>query len=317
MRPLLTATSLALVFAWTPLAAADRSFELPPISALDASPEADRALLLDERTGERRSVYIGDSYAGTFRLIDIDAARIVLKESTRDDTYYVLPVHGAERAERQRERRASRGQDAGDLIDPYGSGEDSNTRGEPGRAPHPSATIDPYGSGEDSDSVRTVPAPDRARAGHRRADAERDEPSERPSERDERHQDERADSEESDRRGTGQDDRRDDSPATPAERRELSRAAIDAALADLDDLERQAEVRAEPEGVRIVRLDSDSFVHELGFRQGDLIRRVAGRTLDSVEAAAALYAHLARAEEVTVLLERAEREIRLEFDLVP
>jgi hypothetical protein len=106
-------------------------------------------------------------------------------------------------------------------------------------------------------------------------------------------------------------------PGDPMWPREVSRARLDATLSDFRALERQIAIRSEGTGVRIISLATHSLMYDMGLRQGDLIQRVAGRQLDTVEAAAALYAHLARTDRFEVELVREGRPVVLHYRLVP
>lgn len=105
--------------------------------------------------------------------------------------------------------------------------------------------------------------------------------------------------------------------AVPEERRRLSRRQLDAALADFSALARQMNIeRAEGGGIRVIELERGSFVARLGIERGDVIRRVAGHTIDTVDEAAAAYAALSRARHVLVELERDGAPLRIRFQLV-
>jgi len=122
-----------------------------------------------------------------------------------------------------------------------------------------------------------------------------------------------------------------DLPAAPAESRavraptprsaasaprKLSRRELDSALADFSALARTMQIEpVDGGGIRIVELESGSFVARLGLETGDVIKRVAGHSIDTVDQAAAAYAALSRAKDVMVELERGGRPLRLRFRL--
>jgi hypothetical protein len=100
-------------------------------------------------------------------------------------------------------------------------------------------------------------------------------------------------------------------PAQPLSRREL-----DWALSDFAALSRQIRIeRADGGGVRIVELERGSFLARLGIKRGDVVRRVAGHTIDTVDQAADAYAALADARDVVVELERRGKPLRMRYRL--
>jgi hypothetical protein len=103
----------------------------------------------------------------------------------------------------------------------------------------------------------------------------------------------------------------------PEQSRKLSRRELDAALADFSALARQMNIEpVEGGGIRVVEIERGSFVARLGIERGDVIKRVAGHSIDTVDEAAAAYAALARAKQVLVELERGGAPLRLRFQLV-
>lgn len=66
-------------------------------------------------------------------------------------------------------------------------------------------------------------------------------------------------------------------------------------------------------GVRIVELERGSFLAGLGIERGDVIRRVAGHAVDTVDQAAAAYAVVATAREVLVEIERRGAPLRIRY----
>jgi hypothetical protein len=100
------------------------------------------------------------------------------------------------------------------------------------------------------------------------------------------------------------------------EARPLSRRKLDAALADFSALARQMRIeRAPGGGIRILELDRTSFVAEVGLQRGDVVKRVAGHPIDTVDQAAAAYAALGRARQVVVEIERRGAPLRLRYRL--
>ena len=265
--------AFAAVLVATPGAvAADARFDLPRVTVTEASPASSRARIIDEETGRRSELALGDRYADQFLLVSVKADRIVLRRLGADAIYYVLPVTDHARA---------------------------GPRSRPAEiAAAELAPLDPYAEPR---AIRRVIAPQRAHAAPASADlddapapldpydaAPPTAPGEDAADGDER-----------------------------AESRQLSRAELDDALADLQALEQTIAIHSGPEGLRITALAAGSFIHRLGLRRGDLVRRVAGRSLASMGAAAALYAHLARTDEVAVEIIRGEQSITLRYHLVP
>jgi len=106
-------------------------------------------------------------------------------------------------------------------------------------------------------------------------------------------------------------------PAQPAEQaRKLSRRDLDGALADFSALAKQMRIeRAAGGGVRILDLERGSFVAQLGLERGDVVKRVAGLPIDTVDKAAAAYAAIASAKEVLVDLDRRGASVRIRYQL--
>lgn len=97
----------------------------------------------------------------------------------------------------------------------------------------------------------------------------------------------------------------------------LQRAGLDAALGRAECIVRQA--RAVPlyrdgavVGFKLYAIRPSSFYHALGFRNGDIVLAVAGRALESPDAALAAYEAARQADEVEVELERrGERRVHV------
>ena len=107
-------------------------------------------------------------------------------------------------------------------------------------------------------------------------------------------------------------------PANPPreQQRKLSRRQLDAALADFSALGKQIRIeRAAGGGVRIADIERGSFFAGLGFEPGDLVRRVDGHPIGTVDEAAAAYASLASARDVLVEIERRGAPLRIRFQL--
>ncbi len=103
-------------------------------------------------------------------------------------------------------------------------------------------------------------------------------------------------------------------PEEPAQT--LSRRELDWALSDFAALSRQIRIeRVDDGGVRIAELERGSFLARLGIKRGDVVLRVAGHPIDTVDQAAAAYAALADARDVVVELERRGKPLRLRYRL--
>jgi hypothetical protein len=98
--------------------------------------------------------------------------------------------------------------------------------------------------------------------------------------------------------------------------KDLSRRELDWALSDFAALSKQIRIeRASGGGVRILDLERGSFVDKLGIKRGDVVKRVAGHSIDTVDEAAAAYAALESARDVVVELERRGAPLRLRYRL--
>jgi hypothetical protein len=97
----------------------------------------------------------------------------------------------------------------------------------------------------------------------------------------------------------------------------LSRRELDWALSDFAALSKQIRIeRVAGGGVRIASLERGSFVDRLGLKRGDVVKRVAGHSINTVDEAAAAYAALASARDVVVELERRGTPLRLRYRLI-
>ncbi|HWM85601.1 MAG TPA: hypothetical protein VNO33_07180 [Kofleriaceae bacterium] len=110
---------------------------------------------------------------------------------------------------------------------------------------------------------------------------------------------------------------RNQAPAASKEQaRPLSRRDLDSALADFSSLARQLQIeRAQGGGVRIIEIERGSFFAQLGLQRGDVVKRVAGHEVDTVDEAADAYAALARAKHVLVEIERRGAPVRIRYRL--
>ena len=101
------------------------------------------------------------------------------------------------------------------------------------------------------------------------------------------------------------------------ERIQLRRDDLDRALADFGALARQAQIEpAAGGGIRLLEVAGGSLFARVGLKKGDVVRRVAGHELSSVDAAAAAYADLLARSRATVELERAGHSLAIEIQLI-
>ncbi|MCW7752960.1 type II secretion system protein GspC [Desulfobotulus sp. H1] len=90
---------------------------------------------------------------------------------------------------------------------------------------------------------------------------------------------------------------------------EVSRDMIDESLQDINSLMRQIRIRpnfedGQPAGLRVDRLRSDSIFRQLGLENGDVIKGVNGREIQSVDDALTFYDQLRNASTVSLQVER-------------
>lgn len=113
-----------------------------------------------------------------------------------------------------------------------------------------------------------------------------------------------------------------DAAAAPAPRpgeesRRLSRRELDAALSDFSAISREVQIELAPGGgVRITKLAKRSIVARAGLKVGDVVRRVAGHTIDTVDDAAAAYAAVMSSRNVLVEITRRGAPVRIRYQLV-
>ncbi|MCL0039954.1 hypothetical protein M1N02_00625 [Thermodesulfovibrionales bacterium] len=69
-------------------------------------------------------------------------------------------------------------------------------------------------------------------------------------------------------------------------------------------------------GYRLSRLKDGSFLHQLGFRRGDIIKRVNGKVIDSPEEAMALFARLGDMTAISVDMLREGKKTSLFVEII-
>jgi hypothetical protein len=98
--------------------------------------------------------------------------------------------------------------------------------------------------------------------------------------------------------------------------RKLSRKELNQALSDFARLSREIKIEvADGGGIRIVELTRGSFVDRIGLEKGDVVRKVAGHRIDTVDDAAGAYAAVMRAKQVDVEGERRGAHLHIRYEL--
>ena len=104
--------------------------------------------------------------------------------------------------------------------------------------------------------------------------------------------------------------------AARSEKRRLSRKELDRALSDSAALTREIKIeRATGGGILVADLAKGSFAARAGIEKGDVVRRVAGHAIDTVDDAASAYAALLEAKQVVVELERRGARLHITYQL--
>ena len=101
-----------------------------------------------------------------------------------------------------------------------------------------------------------------------------------------------------------------------SEKRKLSRKELDRALADFAALTRDIKIElATGGGILVTELAKGSFPARNGIEKGDVVRRVAGHAIDTVDDAASAYAAVMKAKQVVVEIERRGARLHLTYQL--
>lgn len=169
------------------------------------------------------------------------------------------------------------------LADPYPIPDPAPAPGSPLLDPYPAGVLDPYGG----DGVREVQAPKGQRA------SEAPPPPPAPV-------------------------AKAPEPAAPADARTeitVSRARLDAALSDFARIEREVTMNLVSAGVALQRVAKGSFFHEMGLRDGDIVRKVDGTLIRSLDDAAIVYARLAKATRFQVDVQRGGKPVTLRYTI--
>jgi hypothetical protein len=99
-------------------------------------------------------------------------------------------------------------------------------------------------------------------------------------------------------------------------RQRIARAELDRQLGDFDALLATVSlVPADGGGYRIVALDGKSWLASLGFKQGDIVRSVAGERVVTVDDAARVYARVLTSKSFLVEVDRGDDKLNMRFDV--
>lgn len=110
-------------------------------------------------------------------------------------------------------------------------------------------------------------------------------------------------------------------PSTPSDQRvNLSRATIEGALNNVNDLMKQARIRphfrnGKPDGLTLSRVQRDSLFTKLGLRSGDIITGVNGDEIKSVDDALGFYESLKSASNLNLQIRRRGKERNIEYSI--
>jgi S1-C subfamily serine protease len=93
----------------------------------------------------------------------------------------------------------------------------------------------------------------------------------------------------------------------------IPRDILDRELADFEGLAASAQIAQERVGFRLQRLRDGSFLARAGLRPNDLLLRVDGRPLASIDDCAAAYAQIRVLDRFTVDVVRDGRPVQLRY----
>ncbi|MCG8419184.1 MAG: PDZ domain-containing protein [Proteobacteria bacterium] len=97
------------------------------------------------------------------------------------------------------------------------------------------------------------------------------------------------------------------------EHRTISRRAFDTAITDFNTLAEEVQASFTAEGVRIDRIDANSFAYRIGFRAGDVVLGIDGHKLRGIDDAAAIYARLVGAKKFAAVVRRGGDMLELHY----
>lgn len=95
----------------------------------------------------------------------------------------------------------------------------------------------------------------------------------------------------------------------------VHRKRLDAALSDFSKIEREVAMSIAAGGVRLDKVSKESFFHEMGLRDGDLVEKVDGTSIKGLDDAAVVYARLGKAKKFTVEIERDGAPLTLRYQI--
>jgi len=100
----------------------------------------------------------------------------------------------------------------------------------------------------------------------------------------------------------------------------LSRAQIDDALKNVNELMTQAKVKplfkdGKPDGLIVSTIEPASIFSKMGFRSGDIITSINGQKIESVEDAMAFYKSLTAGNRLSVQMKRRGRPKVIDFNI--
>jgi type II secretory pathway component PulC len=249
--------------------------KLPPYRLVRILPETNQALLLDKNKGKHVLVDVGDA-VGAYQVIEIDTDQVVLGK-TNETREYVLVAGEATPTTR--------------VSDPY-----PIPKTETGlRDPYPDDVLDPYGSG----GVREVQAPE-----NQRAKEDIKDPYEEPTVT---------------KAPDPTPETRDTKPAPVKETLQTEftvvRKELSAALSDFGKIGKDLQLTVVEDGVSIDTVSSTSFFYKMGLRDGDLVKKVDGKVIKSLDDAATVYARMGKMKKFTVELVRGGETLTLRYQI--
>jgi type II secretory pathway component PulC len=257
--------------------AAPAKVTAPPYRLVRILPDTNQALLLDKKRGKHVLVDVGDT-VGAYQVIEIDEDQVVLSGDAKE---FVLVAGEATPTAR--------------LADPYPIPAPAPSPAPaPASAidalldPYPADVLDPYGTA----GVREVEAP----AGQHAVDVVVPPKPAPPAPADPK-------------------------PApvvTPVVAPEptsftIQRKRLDAELSDFAKIGKDVQMTIVDGGVSLDHVAADSFFHQMGLRDGDLVRKVDGRPVHDLDDAAGVYAHLGKAKKFDVEITRAGAPVTLSY----
>jgi len=314
--------AVVLVLASLPLFAVSARAEAPP-AHIDAPPRAPRAtlvevlrggkqvLVLDRATGDYAVLKVGDSIQG-FRITSIEDDQIILV-SPKPERAFVLPLFDRTPLPPMKAPLTA----GSEPVDPYDAKAPAAAAPPPAAAaPATESVLDPYGPAE----IPVVVAPEASRAGApaaapppapTSAPAAAPAPTPAPAAAPPAEVAPSAPSPSATAAPAA-------APAAKAhtEKRRLSRKEMNKALSDFAALSREIKIeRAAGGGILVTDLSKGSFPARLGIEKGDIVRRVAGHAIDTVDDAAGAYAAVVAAKQVVVEIERHGARLQITYQL--